>query len=424
MIASIANPLGLFLLVWGTVMVLYAGGVYSGMFPSPEVLTVGAVLLNAVTFSLGYLTWILFRGLDREPSVPAPAFDRPAAAETLTAPLRLALAAGMVALALEMYRIMLIARHFETTWHHLVIHPDVFRLRLVAFIGDNIFQASGTVMLLSVTNSLFSIGFVLLGVFLHLDRTGRRYVYLCAFLGLGLFIGVIRLSRQEMTANALFLVFAYCFLYAEPLRRARSRRLWGVWFPAAAVAMLFGLVDILLQKSGTYDRPNPLQGFLFQIYWYIASPLAAFNEFVLAFTGDHQWGQNTFFPLYKWLCRLGLARQTEVSVYGQMLFIPYATNVYTYLRSFYEDFGILGIAVAPYLLGWATAAVRARAHRDFQFLNLYVILLVVILFSFFNYFLFSSQIYLQILFGFVLFRYELPDGGDPGRSFQERVRTA
>ena len=43
-----------------------------------------------------------------------------------------------------------------------------------------------------------------------------------------------------------------------------------------------------------------------------------------------------------------------------------------------------------------------------HYLNLYLVLLVLVTFSFYNYYLFSNQIYLQILFGFVFFRYALP----------------
>ena len=37
-----------------------------------------------------------------------------------------------------------------------------------------------------------------------------------------------------------------------------------------------------------------------------------------------------------------------------------------------------------------------------------LVLLVLITFSFYNYYLFSNQIYLQIMFGFIFFRYEFP----------------
>lgn len=440
MMRCLVNPLCLFLLIWGGSTTLYAGGVCSGIFPSPAGLTVALVLLNVVTFTLGYLTWTLFRGLGAARETPVVSAQRPLTADAAARLLKFTLAAGVIALLLDMYRLGAIARYYNTTWLDLVTHPGLLRIRMVAFIGDNVFQTSSTVMLLSVTNALFWIGFVLLGVFLHLDRTWRRYLYLAAFLAVSLTFSLFHVSRCEAAASVLYLVFAYCFTASTDRSRGETRapascdssrrtsRL-TLLIPALAIVLLFAVVDVLLQKSSHYDQPSYLEGFLFQAFWYLASPLAAFNEFITHFTGDHQWGQNMFLPLYKWLCRFHLAREVEVSYYGEKVFIPYMTNVYTYLRNFYQDFGILGVAIVPYILGWATAAIRARARRHFQFLNLYLVLLLFIFFSFYNYYLGANQIYLQVFFGFVLFRYELPEsggfGGPPvGGPLRAQVRTS
>jgi len=420
MIARLTNPLGLFLLIWGTATTLYLGGILQGMFPSPSALTLALMAMNVVTFTLGYLTWTLFRGLDstRADLGTIPAW--PLTRRTMTRALRFTFAMGLAALALELYRVVVIASRFNTTWTDLASHPELFRTRIVTFIGEGLYQTSGIVMLLSVTSSLFSIGFVLLGVLLHLDRTWRKYFYLSAFLTISLVIGLIHLSRYEVTSNILYLIFAYCVVSradrAEdtsllrsapgPARRSSSIRLIA---PFAGIVVLFVLIDVLLHKSGEYGLSSRLQGVLFHFYWYIAAPLAAFNEFVTTFTGDHQWGQSMFLPLYKWLCRLHLAQEVEVNYYGEKVLIPYMSNVYTYLRNCYEDFGVLGVAVVPYVLGWAAAAIREKARRHFQYLNLYLVLLLFILFSFYNYFPSSNQIYLQVFFGFLLFRHQIPD---------------
>jgi oligosaccharide repeat unit polymerase len=420
MIESLVNPLRLFLMVWAVATTLYLGGVRAGMFPSPDVRTLAAVLVNVVTFCLGYLTWTLFQGLGPLPHGPTTLSARPLTSRAMARVLRLTLAMGMAALALEMYRVVMIASRFDTTWMDLVTHPELFRTRIVAFIGESVYQTSGAVMLLSITSSLFSIGFVFLGILLHVDRTKKKYLYLSAFLAVSLVIGMIHLSRYEVTSNILYLVFAYCFVSCEdrsqdrlshpnasdPGPRASN---WRLIAPIAGIVLLFILIDIMLRKSDDYGLSSRLQGVLFHFYWYITGPLAAFNEFMTTFSGDHQWGQNMFLPLYKWLCRFHLAQEVEVGVYGEKVLVPYMSNVYTYLRNIYEDFGILGVAIVPYVLGWAAAAIRVRARRQFQFLNLYLVLLLLILFSFYNYFLSSNQIYLQILFGFLLFRYQLQE---------------
>jgi hypothetical protein len=51
MIQFIANPLCLFLMVWGGAAVLYLGGVLAGTFPSPQPLT-GKHLARALKLTL------------------------------------------------------------------------------------------------------------------------------------------------------------------------------------------------------------------------------------------------------------------------------------------------------------------------------------------------------------------------------------
>jgi oligosaccharide repeat unit polymerase len=402
----------MFLLVWSTATILYLGGVLAGTFPFPKPLAVGAFLLNIGTFCLGYLTWSLFQNLtpaslDLLPGLgPAPPLTR----DRLARALKVTLLVGLGILLMEMYRIAVLASHFNTSWSYLLTHPSTLRLRLVMFIASNVFQTSGMVMVLSLTNSIFSIGFVLLGVFLYTDRTRWKYVYLAAFLFISLVVGLLHLSRYEVTANILYLVLAYCFLHAQESVKSQVSSFKSSYFklliPILAVVLLFVAIDLLLRKSAAYGQANRLQGFAFHLYWYIASPLAAFNDFLTTFNGAYEWGQNTFFPVYKWLCRFHLVHEAEIALYGEKVYLPFMANVYTYLRNFYEDFGLLGVVVAPYLLGWATAAVRLRARRHFQFLNLYLVLLMFILFSSYNFFLLSNQNYLQVAFGFLFFRYE------------------
>jgi oligosaccharide repeat unit polymerase len=430
----LVNPLYLFLGVWSTAAILYLGGVLAGTFPEPKPLTIGAVLLNIGVFSLGYLTWSLFQDL-RSGAAGSGRGEADLRGRGLTAPpltrmrlvraLQVTLAVGLVALLMELYRLATLAAHFNTTWLYLLTHPEVFRLRIVMFISSSLFQTSSLVMLLSITSAIFSLGFVFLGLFLYLDRTRWKYFYLSAFLLISLVIGLLHLSRYEVTANILYLVLAYCFLHAQdsarreagsfpsshvPLRTSHFK----LMVPIAAIVLLFVLIDLLLRKSSEYAQANRLQGFAFHLYWYLASPLAAFNEFLATFSGVHEWGQNTFLPFYKWLCRFGLALQTDISFYGEKVYLPYVANVYTYLRSFYADFGLLGVAIVPYVLGGLTALVERQARRYTHYLNLHIVLLMLILFSFYNYFLVSNQIYLQILFGFLFFRYELPTSNDLG----------
>ena len=403
----LTNPLFLFVTVWATTGTSYLLGVSCGLFPDVKPITAVAVLLNVLTFCLGYLTWALLqKGTPRSAPRPIPS-STPLRPDRLVRALRFTGLMGLLALLLGLYRVTVIASYFGSSFVELMTHPVLLRLQLVVYIEASLSRISVIPMLISVTSSFFSIGFVLLGVFLYLDDTATKYVYLAGFLFVSLAIGLTNLSRYEVTVNVLYLVFAYFVAYAAGARKTPRQAVFDILLPLTTVAVLFVSIDLLLDKSSAYGHADRLQGFLFSLYWYFASPLAAFNEFIANFEGPHHLGQHMFFPFYKWLHRLALVPAPNFSFYGSFTFVPFMTNVYTYLRNVYEDFGMLGVAVVPYVLGWVTCVIRPKACRSLPFLNLYLVLLVLILFSFYNYSLMSTQIYLQILFGFLFFRYDL-----------------
>ena len=419
----LVNPLVLFLTVWGTALVLYAGGLCTGTFPSPQAALWAAVLLNVAGFSLGYLTWAAFQSR-RRPAAPALSYAPVLSTDKIARWLQFTGLMGLAALSLGVYRTAVIASQLGTSLRGLLTDPGLLRAGFAMFVTAGVFETSWIVMLNSITSALFSIGFVLLGAFLCVDSGCRKYFYLCAFLPITLATGLTSVSRYEATVNIVYMVLAYCVVRSrngQPQEDQLSRRLerpsasrrWplpslGIALPLVTVAVLFFIIDILLRKSAEYERPDRLQGFAYHLFWYLASPLAAFNEFLSTFDRHYHLGQCTFFPFYKWLSRFHLAPEADISVFGEFVVIPYVANVYTYLRNFYEDFGMVGVVTAPYLLGLAASALRARAGRDLPYLNLYLVLLVFILFSFYNFFLFSNQVYLQVLFAFAFLRYRLP----------------
>jgi oligosaccharide repeat unit polymerase len=403
----LTNPLFLLVAVWTTAGGAYLLGVFSGLFPDLEPITAAAVLLSVLTFSLGYLTCVLLQRI-MPPCASAPLLpSQPLEINRLARHLRFTLLMGLLAMLLGLYRVVVIASYFDSSFFELITHPDLLRFRLVMYIEASLSRISIIPILISLTGCFFAIGFVLLGVYLYIAKGIVKYLYLASFLFITLTIGLTNLSRAEVTINILYLVLAYGLMVASSGGKSRRDVVFDLLLPLASVVLVFVAVDQLLGKSSAYGHTDRLRGVLFSFYWYLASPLAAFNEFVSTFDGPYRLGQTMFYSFYKWLHRFALVPAADFSYFGEKTFLPFMANVYTYLRNMYEDFGMLGVAIVPYALGWITCAIRPKACRYFPFLNLYVILLVFILFSFYNYALMSNQVYMQIVFAFLFFRFEL-----------------
>lgn len=407
------NPLFLFLAVWGATTLAYAVGVLMGISSRGLGLVLGAVLLNVTAFALGYLTWTAVCQMRPAPRLPA-APGVPLTVGRMKWSLRITLAFGIVALGLCLSRLMVVASYSNVAPLELLMDPLLWRRKLVVFIGEGLYEARLSSIATSVSYSLFSVGFVFLGIWMYMGRRRSRYVYLAAFLFLALAMGMLNLNRKEVVVHLLFLILAYLFmhhLYGLRDMRQVARSLMG---PFAVGVLLFVLVDIFLKKSSIYGMGGRLSGSLFSLYWYIASPPAALGEFLANHQGDYLMGQSLFLPIYKWLDRFELVPPTTMIFFGEKVYVPYMANVYSYLRNIYEDFGMLGIAIYPYALGWITAIMQRRAALFLPYLNIYLVLLVLIVFSFYNYLFISNQFYLQMALPLVLFRFRLTDL-DPDR---------
>jgi oligosaccharide repeat unit polymerase len=404
-----ANPLLLFLAVWTMAIALYLGGVFTGLFPAPHALTTVALSLNIGAFSLGYLTWTLFKGLPPERLELPRTNVAPSLSARMQRALAFTLLMGVIALLLMFYRVVQIAARIDTGVFALLTNPPLLRYHLIEFLMMSAWQTSPTTMLISLTSGFFAMGFILLGVFLRLDATARRYVYLCGFLLVAFATCMVNLSRYDMTTSIMYLVLAYCMTAASARRQTGRRLVRDLLPPLLGVVIIFVIVELLLHKSAIYHQSGGWRTHVFPFYWNVASSLAAFNDFLGRFHGVPALGERTLPAFFKWFHRFHLIAPHTFPILYEFIYIPHAVNTYTYLRIFYEDFGLLGVAIVPYAYGVLMAALQEPARRHFQYLNVYILLLVPLLFSWFHYCLQSSQFYLQILFGFVLFRYELPD---------------
>jgi oligosaccharide repeat unit polymerase len=77
------------------------------------------------------------------------------------------------------------------------------------------------------------------------------------------------------------------------------------------------------------------------------------------------FGANTLAPVYRVLAKLGF--DTHTSRYQVFYKTPAPANTGTYLREVHADFGVLGVLLIPFLMGFVTTVIWFRIQRDFSY---------------------------------------------------------
>lgn len=119
------------------------------------------------------------------------------------------------------------------------------------------------------------------------------------------------------------------------------------------------------------------------IYFYAASHVAVFNQYLEADRERESFGSNTFFTLYSALAKFDLVKQPRFIQPGY--FIPAWSNTGTYLRELYNDFGVIGTFIFPFLLGLFSSFYWVKFYESgkIKYLVILTHLYIVIAISFF-----------------------------------------
>ena len=123
------------------------------------------------------------------------------------------------------------------------------------------------------------------------------------------------------------------------------------------------------------------------LYWYLTGPIAAFDKVLVNTQSDFMPGAYTFRILTKFLEIIGVLGEKWVSpAVGSntvLYFSPVPTNVYTWFRAFYDDFGLVGVTIEPYMIGLVSSWLYFSLLRHFSLAKVVLlsVLIGVIFFS-------------------------------------------
>lgn len=145
---------------------------------------------------------------------------------------------------------------------------------------------------------------------------------------------------------------------------AISRRLhWSRAAGAFAATAIFAFVAVAyatgkgVRTDETFS--NNLDTLFDSFVTYLLSAVPAFNQLVM-YDKAPGFGEYTFRFFYAVAERLG-ASVTAVPLVQQYVYVPVATNVYTYLQPYYLDFRAFGVVVFPFIFGYIHSYSYVRA---------------------------------------------------------------
>jgi oligosaccharide repeat unit polymerase len=224
---------------------------------------------------------------------------------------------------------------------------------------------------------------------------------------------IARFSRQGILVGLLelfvsFILMRY-FLNAKNIKVKFNRKhiMVATTLILSLVIIAAGLIRVLRNKSEDYGGTSRVlrsySGGLIispQVYFYFASQIGVFNKFLEEDKERYPVGSSTFMPVYKFLAKVGLVDKIDTQHKGYM--IPNWSNTGTYLRDVYNDFGVSGIVLIPFLLGLLLTHYWQKFFKYGKFKDLVILhhLFVIVGISFF---IFATRMLVVSLGGFFLY---------------------
>jgi len=207
-----------------------------------------------------------------------------------------------------------------------------------------------------------------------------------------LFYSLVHLNRVGLI-SALGLFFfgrIYFGIYLNPLKRRSTtlKTAISIIIGAVFIAVFFYFI-IKIRSSKSIDIEYYA---LRSVYSYLVGSGAALEKFL--FEGvDPLYGASSFRSIVRWLANFGLVDQNiALSNFNSFVNIgegfPMRLNTYTFVKSPYEDFGIVGVGVISLIWGMMTRYSVERCFRGFSFVNILFVSLMILslIMTFFEFF--------------------------------------
>lgn len=371
---DILSPITLMILVWGFTLALY----YLKLIEYYDLtsFTLSIYVTSIVTFVLGS---IIFGGNHRQKTetIPLEVLRQTVHIDRFFWAITILFILGILG------QILFIQIVEETVGlANVLSDPRILQYHM----SEGKLQNLGIINLLSTTNL---VNFVLMVIFLMLFRKSHWTKFVVVMLILTTVSVLLRTNRTGIFIPVIWVMIARAYLYGGfwlDRRNISSALVVG----GVLVGVFLGLSQWIGKTADAnvlryyWNDSVPFNAGFASLYHYATSAIPAFQVFVERQT-ELLWGRSTFLPFFR-LANLVNADINLVETVRNPVLVPVQTNVYTYLASFYEDYGLFGIVLLPAALGALSTRIYTiwRQNPTLHFLLFSALITTTILWSTFQ----------------------------------------
>lgn len=348
-------PLGIYGLVWLGALLLYSIPVFN--YRPLNFLTIMVIGLSFGSFTIGALTVALGTKINLHR-------QKGSGVKRITpVSSRVLLRYAIIALSIAGFTgIINLFTRVISVYGILGLISEASRIRVqLAVFGREVALGKAAIYSLGLT---FAAG-ALSGFYLGYYKKSFLFAYL-PVISIIIF-AFVYWGRAEVLV--FFLLFSICYVIGlrSDIKKVKSNTnisnikpfiAWRVRIFLVLFIAVFVLIAEVLNKGAIeqqFARVH-LPSVLLNVYAYIATPIPALDVALSRPIDHYLLGQATFYPIARALYRIGLLSDVANTSYVlDIVRTPVPSNTFTYLRPLFEDFGLLGVILIPFLLGVASS---------------------------------------------------------------------
>jgi len=373
---TLINPLFVFVVVTSAQIILYV--INLAFFEPLHFQTQLYLFLYLLSGLLGGLTAVSAFNVKRHKlSVRAPTIDK----DKLKRSLKFIGLAGLLISILYAYNTLSLLQS-----NPLAVYESAMDYRNDVMFGD-LAEARGKFIPLLALSAI-NIGCILAPIYWVIMQRATFIVFLP--LGASVIYSIVIMGRTHLVESFFLFAFSLAIfgnLYSSIAPQIVPRRIFIKFFVYASLALsllIFGMTAITGKSEWSSHHPHTLIDglpFIAQLYDYFTISLSRFNDVSIHDSPEYSLGWSSFRPLMYVLYKIGVfSTYSDTEYLFEDYWLPFYGNVSPAIRFFYEDFGVVGVFVIPYLFMLISCSLQIQLARRFSFGKFAVLISFVLAF--------------------------------------------